>query len=156
MMIREFDSILKIFAASIVFVSEPSSSILAVNEVVQFRCAAYVSVLYSVMTLTWSDENSGTTPSENDGFSFYNETLEASGILFVTSVLSFSGSTQLVTYNLSCTANVLGIPLVHKPFFLSVTTETGEATVLAYITLMQLLERRVIHDLTVLVYDGQM
>ena len=114
-----------------VFVSVPSDTRLAVDEVAQFRCAAYVSTLYPDMTLTWTDVNSSTPPSEEMGFSFYNETLEASGILFVTSVLTFSGSAQPVTYSLACSAHVL-TATISKPFTLTVEAETGIVQINVY------------------------
>lgn len=109
------------------FTSEPGDTTLAVDATIQFRCAAHVSELYSDLTLTWLDVNSGTSPSEDDGFLFYDETLAAGGIVFVTSVLAFSGSTQPVDYALSCTASVMDFH-VTKSFFLTVTNETGIPT----------------------------
>ena len=106
------------------FLSVPSDTRLAVNEVAQFRCTAYVSLLYPDLTLTWTDMNTGTSPSEALGFSFYNETLEASGILLVTLVLAFSGSPQPVTHTLACSAHVLTVT-IPRPFSLTVEAETG-------------------------------
>jgi hypothetical protein len=113
---------------NVVFISVPSDTRLAVDEVAQFRCAAYVSTLYPDMTLAWTDVNSSTPPSEEMGFSFYNETLEASGILFVTSVLTFSGSAQPVTHSLACSAHVL-TATISRPFTLTVEAETATLTI---------------------------
>ena len=111
-------------AANPEFIIEPSSTTLTVNQIVQFKCTAYVSTLYSDLNVVWSDLSSGLTPSENDGFIYYNETIEASGIILVTTVLTFSGSTQPASHSLSCTASVLSVS-ISKHFTISVVDETG-------------------------------
>ena len=109
----------------VVFVSEPSNTDLAVNALTQFRCSAYVSTLYPDFTLSWVNMDTDTVPAEGDGFSFYSETLEAGGILLVTSILTFSGSANPASYSLACVANVLTVT-IPKPFTLSVVPETGK------------------------------
>ena len=106
------------------FLLIPNDTHLAVDEVAQFRCTAYVSTLYPDLSLTWTDMNTGTSPNEEFGFSFYNETLEASGILLVTTVLAFSGSPQPITHSLACSAHVL-TTTTSRPFSLIVEAETG-------------------------------
>lgn len=110
----------------IVFTTEPGDITLALNVVKQFMCSAYVSEVDTNMTLSWVDTTTGVVPTEDNGFSFYNESLKEGDILYITTVLAYSGSSVPVSYSLACSASVQSVTET-IPFTLTVSMEAGIA-----------------------------
>lgn len=94
------------------------------HQSTQFKCRAYIRAEISGLTLTWTDTNTGLAVGESDGFKSTHEVVEATGIILVTSVLSFCGAAEPTPHALSCTANVLDIN-VTRYFNLSIVPGSG-------------------------------
>ena len=105
-------------------ITEPASQVITVHQPTQFKCRAYIRAEILGLTLIWTDTNTGLAVSEEDGFKSTQEVVEATGIILVTSVLSFCGATEPISYALSCTANVLDINIT-RSFNLSVIPGSG-------------------------------
>ena len=113
-------------APDVVFLLEPSGRTLSVNGVAEVKCSAYVSSEFSTeFSLGWTVAGSSAAPSSNNGFSVYNNSLEVGGLLFVTTVLVFSGSSTPVTHSLACNATVFTYSF-SREFTLTIAQESGE------------------------------
>ena len=117
---------LHISAPDVVFLLEPSGRTLSVSGVAEVKCSAYVSSEFSTeFSLGWTVAGSSAAPSSNNGFSVYNNSLEVGGLLFVTTVLVFSGSSTPVTHSLACNATVFTYSF-SREFTLTIAQESGE------------------------------
>ena len=113
-------------APDVVFLLEPSGRTLSVNGVTEVKCSAYVSSEFSTeFSLGWTVAGSSAPPSPENGFSVYNNSLEVRGLLFVTTVLVFSGSSTPVTHSLACNATIFTYSF-SREFTLTITQESGE------------------------------
>ena len=108
----------------IVFTTQPSDINLALNVVTQFMCSAFVSGVDVNLIIGWIDTQTGVAPIADDGFTFYSENLEESDLLYITTVLAYSGSAVPVSYSLACTASVESVTKT-IPFSLTVSMEAG-------------------------------
>ena len=89
-------------------VTEPNSATVTVNQATQFICRAYIEAGSPELTVSWYNAVTGLALNGNI-FTSTNETFETSGIVLVTSVLSFSGSNQPTSYSLLCLASALEV-----------------------------------------------
>lgn len=118
-------------------ITEPASQTVTVYQPTQFKCTAYVAAEIPGLTLIWTDTDTGSAVSEEDGFRSSHEVFEANDIILVTSLLSFFGSNESTSYSLSCIASALDVNIT-RDFTLSVISGTGATMNISCILCMTL------------------